>query len=649
MFARHPLSRIVDLAPAGCRSEPARSELARNRKSERICASSLASLLAAPTREHARGQAHVSYTQSWLHTSGRACSPLVAELARHLLPESLPLVAELARHLLPESLRSRQSLLAAVALSVVERARSACAALLHIFLFACEDRGEVEHNREHLSGMGEDLCTYVSRWAGGKNPIYLKELDMWTKSLPLFREISSKQLGMLGRAPLGLAPEYITACCKALLAAPKHYIKKDEASIFDQSDIDDMSGKKADRVKEAVEVMRNCRTWITGMGLSLEEPAIHKFIGFLDTNLVMCVHQKAAKERVSFNDVKACGCDFVKMIVSAFADKVDTQKLPYEIIEAEPSKRACTPSGSSGSLMEYKDGKFDPAQLTKMGFTVGALVKRKGGKDKDMEKDESYKIKAIQSDSVELEKFEIKKEGDKKGGKNDKKKDKSKDAKEETITVTELVDSYVLMEKEIKPTTYSGEMVPNAASLKTVVQDVARARVVLALRKAFSDSCDAFSAYKYQTKPDRKLFVLDNASKGTLVLVPFSTVVGIANGKKGVPMGAVTICTLEDGVTTIFVSKKDSPPSTPQGSKTRGETFMTPFWYVRVSDKKGDCNLDVAEKIVHVLGEGVCIPTFQNSRAVKAEEELVIHSDAYKTVLPLVDFQKGVKRKAPEK
>ena len=232
---------------------------------------------------------------------------------------------------------------------------------------------------------------YVSRWAGGKDPIYLKELDMWTKSLPLYREIRSKQLGMLGKAPLSVAPECITACCKALLAAPKQYIRKDEASIFEQSDIDDISGKKADRVKEAVEVMRNCRKWIMGMELSMEEPTIHKYIGFLDTNLVMGVHQKAAKERASFTDVNACGSDFVKMVASAFAYKVDMQKLPYPIPHAEPSKCSGKPSGSgSRSLMEYKDGKFDPAQLTKIGIAVGALVKRKGGNE-----DESYKIKEI--------------------------------------------------------------------------------------------------------------------------------------------------------------------------------------------------------------------------------------------------------------
>ena len=159
-------------------------------------------------------------------------------------------------------------------------------------------------------------------------------------------------------------------------------------------------------------MMRTCRKWVMSLELSMEEPKIHKYIGFLDTNLVMRVHQKAAKERVPFNDVNACGSDFVKMIASAYANKIDMQKLPYPIIHEEPpSKRSSKQSGSSSrSLMEFKEGKLNPAQLAKMGFTVSSLVKRKGASD-----DETYNIKDIQSDNVVLEKVGAT-EGDRRDG-----------------------------------------------------------------------------------------------------------------------------------------------------------------------------------------------------------------------------------------
>ena len=67
--------------------------------------------------------------------------------------------------------------------------------------FTVKDR-QVEMNNQHLSGQCIGMCMYVAQWAGGKDPIFLRELDLWSKTVTNRREISSKQFGMLAKAEL---------------------------------------------------------------------------------------------------------------------------------------------------------------------------------------------------------------------------------------------------------------------------------------------------------------------------------------------------------------------------------------------------------------------------------------------------------------
>ena len=112
-----------------------------------------------------------------------------------------------------------------------------------------------------MQGQCRDLCYYVEKFSGGDSKPFLVELDQWSKTLTKRREVNSKQLYILSTAPIAHQPEYITACAKALFAAPKSFTRKEEAVIWDAADVANMAKDKKESVTEAVEIMRSCRKW----------------------------------------------------------------------------------------------------------------------------------------------------------------------------------------------------------------------------------------------------------------------------------------------------------------------------------------------------------------------------------------------------
>ena len=107
---------------------------------------------------------------------------------------------------------------------------------------------ELETNRAFIKGQGSAICKFVSTWSGGRNPTYLKEIDEWSKTLPVKRELDPKQLNLLSTASIVSLPEWITACVKTLLIAPRNFIRRgiagDEVTaMFEDADIKNMADK----------------------------------------------------------------------------------------------------------------------------------------------------------------------------------------------------------------------------------------------------------------------------------------------------------------------------------------------------------------------------------------------------------------------
>ena len=89
----------------------------------------------------------------------------------------------------------------------------------------------IERTSPHLAGMRESLVEFVKTKAGGSPPIFLNEIDRWTKLLSQVVDIPAAVRSALGKANLASCPEYITAVVKALLASPDGFVQKMKVSL----------------------------------------------------------------------------------------------------------------------------------------------------------------------------------------------------------------------------------------------------------------------------------------------------------------------------------------------------------------------------------------------------------------------------------
>ncbi|HIF03696.1 MAG TPA: hypothetical protein EYQ84_10610 [Nitrospinaceae bacterium] len=235
-------------------------------------------------------------------------------------------------------------------------------------------------HRPYLKEQCEDLCEYVAAWSGGVDARYLDELDAWSKSLPVRREINAKQLQLLAKAQIAWAPEWPTACFKALLAAPKQFITRDEASMFNKGDIDNMGGKcpkTSALLKEAVCIMRDCRGWVTSMGLVGVK--VKMFISAMDITLVHAIHKKECKERPKYEKLVDIGRKFVADVSAYDPAATAASTLPYK--PTTPATAASVSAARGGVAMrEYKDGELTVKEAVKLGFKVDVWLTNKVSK-----------------------------------------------------------------------------------------------------------------------------------------------------------------------------------------------------------------------------------------------------------------------------
>ena len=80
------------------------------------------------------------------------------------------------------------------------------------------------------------------------------------------------------------AADFVTACVKALMAAPKQFLRREESTLFDQKDIESMSRGRMQNINAAVDVMRKCRTWVRTLGLQESNSVVARLIGTLTSS-----------------------------------------------------------------------------------------------------------------------------------------------------------------------------------------------------------------------------------------------------------------------------------------------------------------------------------------------------------------------------
>ena len=424
---------------------------------------------------------------------------------------------------------------------------------------------QVEARSKHLAGQCRDLCHYVEKYSGGQSKTCLLELDAWSKTLQTRREVQSKQLYILSTAGMAHQPEWITACCKALLAAPKTFLRKEEACIFDARDIENMTGKCKDKVEKAVDVMRSCRKWAAECGLTPEaHPKLSLAIGCLDVNLVHHVHDKKCKERSVHDSVEDIGGVFVKMVQANHELKGDAPKPPYAV----PQETAGAAS-SAAPMREYTQGGTLAADtVTRAGFQVKGLVTRE-----DDDEETVFTIAAVNDGGVKL--------SFKEGGKD----------KVRIVPCSEFLNKYKL-KKDTEPV-YLSTGLPSADKSSDAVSKYVEAVVRTKLHEAFVEQRQKYDNYATQVKPDKRVFAAQAAQKGAIVMVPFTTSISVVKTKpldSAVSVPGV-VHTDESGRKYYCIFQKREVLPTAASSEKKDEPFVVPYWNVRKVTSESDATV----------------------------------------------------------
>ena len=97
----------------------------------------------------------------------------------------------------------------------------------------------------------DGFLPWVRRWSGRvpceDEPVYMREIDQFQKSLKQPRELSSKLLQKIGTVELGIDVGALgrAGLIKLLLASPNKFTtRQNEGSIFSETDVTSLADKK---------------------------------------------------------------------------------------------------------------------------------------------------------------------------------------------------------------------------------------------------------------------------------------------------------------------------------------------------------------------------------------------------------------------
>jgi hypothetical protein len=227
---------------------------------------------------------------------------------------------------------------------------------------------DIESTRPFLDGQVLDMCTYVKEYSGGADPVFLKELDEWSKCLQTRRDIPGAMFKLLAKVPFAQGAKFITMCVKALLVAPEQYCKDNVSKLLTSTDLASISGKSKNLALHAVELTRAAHAYL----LATKAPAAiaTKLVGEMEVRFVMTIFQKKAKSRLHFNTLEEATAFFVAQ-VQMFHPAAKETPNPWGIHVNPPTS---TSSSTASSIRQFSGSAFDVSGLQASGLSVGVDV-----------------------------------------------------------------------------------------------------------------------------------------------------------------------------------------------------------------------------------------------------------------------------------
>ncbi|CAK0868731.1 unnamed protein product [Prorocentrum cordatum] len=464
---------------------------------------------------------------------------------------------------------------------------------------------QLDSFRPDLAGQMSNLCKFVENWAGGADPIHLKDLDTFGKQLKFQRDLSPATLVLFKDLPFAKMPSWIFMCLKACQSAPENFVVKGECKLFNSVDTQAMTGNLMPHITEAVARYTKGRDWLASLGV--DEGAIVKHSGEFAMQLVMHVCSKRSKSRKQFKSIDEICDDFVRCVADVVKDpKV---KAPWQSESSDNGK-------SGAAFREFSGNAFDPSSLAAMGFVPKVHVTTSSRKG------ETCKLDSVGAECVLVLV-----------------NDSGRIPVKLKVSAADLADSWSIMQPEHKVVAQTKDLQSphdHSDSLAECTKAVAK----LALEKAFIEHQSVAyngggdTGFEVQLKPQRSVFTKSAYAKGKLVLVPFSTSVS-ALSKDG-PNGSVCLGCPRDasGKVQAFVSQRCdyAHGETVSGCHSKEVVpFVAPFWCVKPEGDSASANMQVSHIRILVgagssLSDGgdafVDVPVLTNKSSLKAGDEL---------------------------
>ena len=348
----------------------------------------------------------------------------------------------------------------------------------------------IESQHEHVRGEVKDLIAFARQWSGGIDPVFIKDIDAFTKTLKVQRELPSIVIGALAKCKMAEWPEYIVACVKAMIAAPDTYVSKGKSTLLSTSDVDTIDGKNKKLSVEAASYMRKARVYTDRLvELGLGAGCADRARGTLECLFVSFVHAKKIKSKeVRLKSLKDIADKFVRSIELEMTPGTCPDR-PWEVEEA-PTETVQPAASAPRNFTSC--GLLDASVLQTRGFAEGAFVEDCDGA--------WFQIVKIRDQVVDVVPHGCK-------------------IPIISKTVAQSIDMYTKVDMG-KATTELSTPLPDPSTTSAMIEKLYIARCTMALHKVWLDVADV--DVTCTVAPTRKVCVNKAYRQNGLVLVPLT-------------------------------------------------------------------------------------------------------------------------------
>ncbi|CAK0908121.1 unnamed protein product [Prorocentrum cordatum] len=232
----------------------------------------------------------------------------------------------------------------------------------------------LERTAPYLSGQCEDLGEFVKHYSGGTVPIWLHDLDGWSKTCRFLRDVDSRTFKIIAGIKYGQGAEYIVAMVKAAIQAPEAFVRDGVSKLITSSDAQQVTGSKKILVDQAVAYIRAAKAWLPQVtGMSHTDKV--RVLADAEIRFVMFIHGKKAKGRPQFSSLRAVANQFLEDV--AKKDPLSRNLLQPWTDASDPDEKATPESGEV--MVEYAGQSVTAAAIARAGFIVGSTVVLRSG------------------------------------------------------------------------------------------------------------------------------------------------------------------------------------------------------------------------------------------------------------------------------